>query len=181
METTNVKIAVLTMNTRNGGFEYEDIDSEEKSNRMNQTAETRKDEWDYAFGLMSPLNIDLATIVMPAYEFRFKLDCRKFKFAIFTHPQIINFASRVGRLNNSIFQLFCGNKSLIIGVKFHPMCDRMWDEKKIELSDWEKTLTSMALNAQEGDGPFFVAMDVLHSIAKQDKSKNFTNVFQVLN
>ena len=148
---------------------------------MNQSAEKRKDEWDYAFGLMSPLNIDLATIAMPAYESKFKLDGRKFKFAIYTHPRIINFASKAGRLNNSVFQLFCGNKSLIIGVKFHPMCDRKWDETKIHLSDWEKTLTSMALNAQEGDRPFFVALDILYSIAQQDKSKNFTNVFQVLN
>lgn len=134
METTNKNIAVLRMNTRDGGFETEVIDREKKENRFKQRADTRKDEWDHFIGMMSPLNIDLANVAKPIYRFKFKLDGRQFKFAIYTDPRIVNFASRKDQLNTSVYQIFYGNKSLIIRINFHPMCNRKWDDTKIMTS-----------------------------------------------
>lgn len=150
------------------------------SNYFAKIGKVRNEHWTDYLKRMSTSNINLSFFGKSSFNSRFVIDDKEFNFFIYTDPKIVNPITRNNKFVDSVFQLWHKSSSLIVGVRFHPKCQLNWNDDYFELSDWEKTFTSMVLNAENGNGSSLVVQDILRSIASKDEEGVFANIFRVL-
>ena len=154
--------------------------SDDITNYFSHFNKVRNDYWTAYISKMSPSNFDISLLGKAAFSSHFTIDEKDFEFNIFSDRAIVKTITKNNPTVDSIYQIWHKSLSLIVGVRFHPMCQVRWNDEVLELNSWEKTLTSMVLNAEEGQGSSLVILDILYSLASQDKEGLFSNIFKVL-
>lgn len=166
--------------SKNNDVQIKAMASSDITNYFARINKVREEHWADYLTRMSPLNINLSFLGKASFNSRFIIDGKEFNFFIYTDSKIVKPITKNNKLVDSVFQIWHKSSSLIVGVQFHPKCQLNWNDDFIELSDWEKTFSSMALNAEEGNGSSLVVRDILKSIASKDEKGLFSNIFRVL-
>jgi hypothetical protein len=161
-------------------IEKKEISKSDITNYFSHIKKVRSDHWSTYIDKMSTCNVDISLLGKAAFSSHFTLDEKDFEFNIFTDRAIVKKITKNNPTVDSIYQIWYKSISLIVGVRFHPMCQVRWNDEILELNSWEKTLTSMVLNAEEGQGSSLVIRDILYSLANKDKEGLFLNIFKVL-
>lgn len=164
----------------NKSFSIKVLEGDKVAEYFDQKLVEKKHHWEEITQHMLATNVDISLFGNPAYQNKVEILDLKFEFMIFTEAAVVDLIVRGKRPADAVFQLWLGQKSLIGPVCFHPKCNRRWNNELVQLSDWEMTMTSMVLNAEEGVGSIHLAKDVLNSLAIKEPTK-FGKVLEVLN
>ena len=180
MTYSTQSIATFNIKSNRNEIEIKEISNSDIQKEISKIEKLRNEHWAKLITQMSSKNIKLTLISPPEYTNTFKLNGENFGFSIFTNRSLINRITNNKSQVDSLYQLSKNSKSVIVGVSFNLMCDRRWNDSLVHLTNWEKTITSMVLNAEEGRGSSLVMLDILYSLAEKDKEGLFSNIFRVL-
>jgi hypothetical protein len=136
-------------------------------------SDKRKEEIKYMLNIASSVNMPLRTINEPALKWEGKASSKRVIISFFTDPVFIE---RVTKRNHDfIFQIefVKEGKSLILSGNWRGDEELDWRGSKVALSENEKMLVNLLLNASEGKGPFYFIDEFAKTCAADNGYMNF--------
>lgn len=153
--------------------------SEDRLNHYEFMRQRSEQEWESMISQMTS-NMDMTKLAAPIYSKQFKFHKKSFQIDVHNEERVVGVLNRDGQGYDAAIQLWHKEKNVIIGIQHHEKCDKRWDNKHVELSDWAKVFTSMVLNAAEQGEMLFVTQDILTGLLAVDARIGSCGIYKVL-
>jgi len=136
-------------------------------------------EWEHSLSVMK-FNVDLTicTEGKPFFDGSITSRNKKLRLVMINNRNLIDSVTKSKNKYNALLQIFYKHNSIILAINYRPDAHLDWADKSYNITEPERLLISMMLDASEGvnNFPFYFIKDLVYSYAEKYKSSNIVRI-----